>query len=79
MYKDPYQVLGVSPNATDEEVKKAYRDLAKKYHPDLHPNDPKAAEKMNDINAAYFPCPGGNAILLDAVGASRRIAARHSP
>ena len=53
MYQDPYKVLGVSPDASDEEIKKAYRDLTKKYHPDLNPNDPTAAEKMNDINAAY--------------------------
>lgn len=50
---DPYSVLGVSPNATDEEVKAAYRRLAKKYHPDLNPGDESAAKKMNEINAAY--------------------------
>jgi molecular chaperone DnaJ len=53
---DPYQVLGVSPNASDDEVKKAYRDLAKKYHPDNYANNPLAdlaAEKMKQINEAY--------------------------
>lgn len=66
MYKDPYQVLGVSPNASDEEVKKAYRELAKKYHPDLNPNDPTAATKMNDINAAYDAIKSGNASASSA-------------
>ena len=50
---DPYKVLGVSPNASDEEIKKAYRRLAKKYHPDLNPGDQAAAQKMQEINAAY--------------------------
>lgn len=53
MIDDPYKVLGVSPNASDEEIKSAYRKLAKKYHPDLHPGDAEAAKKMQQINAAY--------------------------
>ncbi len=59
MYQDPYKVLGVSRDATDDEVKKAYRDLTKKYHPDLNPNDPTAAQKMNEINAAYDQIKNG--------------------
>ena len=59
MVQDPYKVLGVAPDASDEEIKKAYRDLTKKYHPDLHPDDPKAAEKMNDVNAAYDQIKNG--------------------
>ena len=52
---DPYSVLGVSKNASEDEIKRAYRQLAKKYHPDLNPGDPEAARKMNEINAAYEP------------------------
>ena len=50
---DPYRVLGLSPGASDDEVKKAYKTLAKKYHPDVAGNSEEAARKMQEINAAY--------------------------
>ena len=50
---DYYKTLGVSKNASKEEIKKAYKKLAKKYHPDLNKNDSKSAEKFKEINEAY--------------------------
>ena len=53
---DPYSVLGVDPSASDEEIKRVYRELARKYHPDNYQNNPLAdlaEEKMKEVNAAY--------------------------
>ena len=50
---DPYQILGVDRDASDEEIKRAYRRLAKQYHPDANPGDEYAAKKMQEVNDAY--------------------------
>ncbi|MBQ8669931.1 MAG: J domain-containing protein, partial [Oscillospiraceae bacterium] len=68
---DPYKVLGVSPNATDEQIKDAYRALARKYHPDNFVDNPLsdlAGEKMQEINEAY-----------DEIMRQRRSAAQGGP
>src|SRR6478672_1958056 len=51
--KDYYAVLGVPASATQDEIKKKYRKLASKHHPDKNPNDPKAAETFKEISEAY--------------------------
>ena len=50
---NPYQVLQVSQNATPDQIRKAYRALARKYHPDANPNNKAAEEKFKEINDAY--------------------------
>lgn len=52
-YKDYYQILGVSRNATEDEIKRAYRKLAKTYHPDHNPNNKNAEERFKEVNEAY--------------------------
>ena len=51
--RDLYEVLGLQKGASDDEIKKAYRKLAKKYHPDLNPGDKEAEKKMKEVNGAY--------------------------
>ena len=51
--RDYYEVLGVSKNASEDDIKKAYRSLAKKYHPDLNPDDKEAETKFKEVNEAY--------------------------
>ncbi len=56
MLNNPYEVLGISPNASNDEVKKAYRDLSRKYHPDSYVDNPLAdlaEEKFKEVQEAY--------------------------
>lgn len=61
MITNPYKILGVPDGASEEECTKAYKKLAKKYHPDLNPDNKEAEEKMAQINAAYDQIKNGNA------------------
>ena len=61
MNQDPYKVLGVSPGASDDEVKAAYKRLAKKYHPDLNHGSAEAEARMKEINSAYATIMKGGA------------------
>lgn len=72
MITDPYKVLGVPHGASEEECAKAYKRLAKKYHPDLNPGDKTAAEKMAEINAAFDQIKNGNTPQAGYSARSRR-------
>lgn len=68
MISDPYKILGVPPTASDEEITKAYRRLAKKYHPDVNHGNESAAQKMSEINAAYEQIKSGNTSQSTSAG-----------
>ena len=53
MARDPYEVLGVKSDASESDLQKAFRKMAKKYHPDLHPGDKKSEDRFKEVNAAY--------------------------
>ena len=81
--KDPYEVLGVPHGASEDEIKKAYRELARKYHPDNYANNPLAdlaQEKMKEINEAYATLMKGGRQQADAgsTGGQRSSAGRTS-
>lgn len=70
MITNPYKILGVPDGASEEECTKAYKRLAKKYHPDLNPDDKAAAEKMAEINAAFDQIKNGTANVNNQYGYS---------
>lgn len=58
LFRDPYKVLGIASNATEREIRRAYRRLAMKYHPDRNPDDPVAGEKFKEVQWAYETLTG---------------------
>ena len=66
--RDPYEVLGVSRGASDDEIKKAYRAKCKRWHPDLNPNDPTAEEHFKEVQAAYDSITKGDTVITLTLG-----------
>ncbi|NLA54409.1 MAG: DnaJ domain-containing protein, partial [Clostridiales bacterium] len=77
--KDPYEVLGIPRTASKTEVTETYRKLAKKFHPDLNPNDKNAQSKMAEINVAYEEIKSGRAEYTDYSRPNSASSQRGSP
>jgi curved DNA-binding protein CbpA len=74
---DPHAVLGVPAGAGEDEVARAYRELAKRYHPDHRPDDPEAVRRMAEINAAYAVLRDGHEVEVERRSSAPRPRARH--
>ena len=77
--KDPYSALGLDPEAGPEDVARAYRELAKRFHPDRHPGDRRAQRRMAEINAAYSELMTGTGLAVGGRPAREAAAAGPDP
>ena len=77
MSEDPYKVLGVPKTATQDEIKKAYRKLAKSLHPDLHPDDPGLAVQLEEDLCLAFRIGLGNSLTTDLQRKNMRQLLKH--
>src|SRR6201988_3683607 len=79
-FRDYYEILGVARNAKEDEIKKAYRKLARKYHPDLNPNNKQSEEKFKEVQEAYeVLSDSGKRQKYDQLGANWKNGAEFTP